>query len=256
MEKSKQPLVSVIMPAFNAAQYIEEAVRSVMNQTVPDWELFILDDCSSDDTAEIAARLAAEDQRITLIRNEKNMGVARARNRGFDLCRGAYVALIDSDDAWLPEKLEKQLQRLQETGADFSYCSYAIVGSDSKTVKPDYLVPGITTFDSLLRENTIGCSTVLLSREIVDKYRFETDFYHEDYVLWARLLQDGYRAAGCTEVLVNWRFIENSRSFNKKKAARNRWRIYRDYLKLPLGKRLWAFGGYATASLKKYYRKK
>lgn len=256
MGESRQPLVSVIMPAYNAGRFVEEAVRSVMNQTLQNWELLVLDDCSSDDTVAIVQRLMEEDSRITLLRNEQNMGVARTRNRGMDLCRGNYIALIDSDDAWHPEKLEKQIARLRGTGADFSYCSYAIIGADSRKVKPDYLVPEVTTFESLLRENTIGCSTVMLSRGIVEKFRFETDFYHEDYVLWTRLLQDGYHAVGCPEVLVNWRYIENSRSFDKKKAAGNRWRIYREYLKLPIWKSIWFFCGYATASLKKYYRKK
>lgn len=256
METSNVPVVSVIMPAYNAERFLEEAVRSVMAQTLTDWELLILDDCSTDGTAALAERLAAEDHRITVLRNEQNMGVARTRNRGFDLCRGSYVALIDSDDVWLPEKLERQTALLKKNGADFSYCSYAIIDADSNNVRPDYLVPAVTTFRSLLRENTIGCSTVLLSRDIVQHHRFETDFYHEDYVLWARLLKAGYRAAGCTEVLVNWRFIQNSRSFDKKKAAGNRWRIYRGYLKLPLRTSLWAFSGYAAASLKKYYRKR
>ena len=248
----QRPMISVIMPAYNAAQYIEAAIRSVMAQTVTDWELLVLDDCSTDHTCAVVEKLATEDSRIRLIRNEQNKGVARVRNQGFELCRGEYVALLDSDDAWLPEKLERQLARLKSTGADLCYCSYEVMDGKGEKARADYLVPEETDFEKLLRENVIGCSTVLLRREVIEKYRFNTDFYHEDYILWLQLLKDGYQAAGCGEILARWRLIETSRSFHKGNAAKNRWKIYREYLKLPLLKSLWVFGAYACSGLKKY----
>ena len=255
MECNSTPMVSVIMPAYNAERFVEDAIRSVIGQTVSDWELLVLDDGSSDKTAELVRRLAETDKRIRFLPNEKNMGVARTRNRGFDLCRGQYIALLDSDDVWHPEKLEKQLLLANKTRADVVYCSYAIVDAIGNKSRPDYLVPEQTDFDKLLRENVIGCSTVVLSRKVICQHRFETDFYHEDYVLWLKLLRSAFRATGCTEPLVHWRLIENSRSFNKRKAAGNRWRIYRDYLHLPLGKSVLAFAAYGAAGLRKYLRK-
>lgn len=248
----KQPLVSVIMPAYNAGRFLEEAVRSVMAQTVTDWELLILDDGSKDNTAELAAKLAAEDKRIRFLPNEKNMGVAKTRNRGFDLCCGQYIALLDSDDVWLPEKLEKQLALAKTTGADILYCSYGIIDSQSNRSRADYTVPNQVRFQDMLRENSIGCSTVMLRRSVIEQYRFVEDFYHEDYVLWLQLMQDGRRAAGCTEVLVQWRLLENSRSFDKRKSAKNRWLIYRKYLKMSVWKSGWYFACYAAAGVKKY----
>lgn len=103
------PLVSVIMPAYGAEAYIEEAIASVQAQTYENWELLVLEDCSPDRCAQIVEDMAREDSRIRLLRNEKNMGVARTRNRGLDLCRGDYVAFLDSDDLWRPQKLQKQL---------------------------------------------------------------------------------------------------------------------------------------------------
>lgn len=250
-----EPLISVIMPAYNADRYIAEAVDSVRMQTYKNWELLVLDDGSADQSCQIVQALAKEDSRIRLIKNEKNMGVARTRNRGFDLCKGSYVALLDADDLWHPTKLEKQLALLEQTGAQLAYSSYAIVNSQGQKVKGDYLVPETVTFRELLKENVIGCSAVLLRSELLQKHRFQTDFFHEDYVLWLQLLQEGYRAVGCRDVLLSWRFVENSRSFNKKKAAKNRWRIYRDYLHLPLHRSLWAFGHYALRSLRKYRSK-
>ena len=102
------PLVSVIMPAYNAEKYIEEAVSSVLSQTYKNWELLILDDCSSDCTAEIAEYFASLDTRIRLLRNPQNMGVAKTRNRGFDIAKGEWIALLDSDDVWHSDKLEKR----------------------------------------------------------------------------------------------------------------------------------------------------
>ena len=248
------PRVSVIMPAYNAERFIEEAIGSVIRQTVQDWELLVIDDGSTDATVAVVEKLARTDSRITLLRNEVNMGVAKTRNRGLDLCRGRFAALLDSDDIWHPQKLERQLQLAEDTGADVIYCSYGIIDAQGNKARADYVVPGQTDFEGLLRENVIGCSTVMLAERIAKQYRFGTGFQHEDYVLWLELLRSGYKAAGCTEVLVKWRYIVNSRSFNKRKSAQDRWRIYRKYLKLPLLKSLQMFGSYAASSLKKYRR--
>lgn len=251
----KNPLVSVIMPAYNAGRFLEEAIRSVMAQTVTDWELLVLDDGSTDDTLFIAQRLAQSDCRIRVLPNERNMGVAKTRNRGFDLCRGEYVALLDSDDVWYPQKLEAQLARICETGADLCYCAYAIVDAAGEKTRADYLVPETVGFDDLLKQNVIGCSTVLISAAVKEKYRFETDFYHEDYVLWLRLLQDGCKFAGCTQVMAAWRYVENSRSFNKWNAAKKRWWIYRKYLHLDFFYSVRLLTEYALMGLCKYSKK-
>lgn len=250
--KSVRPKVSIIMPAYNAERFIESAICSVQRQTLSDWELIVLDDGSKDSTCSIVERLAEEDQRIVFVRNEANMGVAKTRNRGLDRCNGEYVALLDSDDVWHPEKLEEQLAALKRNNADMAYCSYAIVNATGEKVKRDYIVPEIIKLSDLIKENVIGCSTILMTRRIASEYRFETDFYHEDYVLWLQLLQDGYKAVGCTRVLVDWRYIENSRSFDKRKSAGNRWKIYRGYLQLSLWKSALAFIWYTVAGLKKY----
>ena len=249
------PLVTVIIPVYRSSLYIEAAIRSVMAQTITNWELIVIDDYSDDGTPEIVRSLAQEDTRIRLVCNERNMGVARTRNRGMDMARGSYIALLDSDDVWLPDKLERQLSLMAREKADLCYCSYAIVNAQGERCRPDYLVPESADFNLLLKENVIGCSTVVMSRRTVEDHRFTTDFYHEDYVFWVTLLQEGFRAVGCTEPLVHWRFIESSRSYDKRKAAISRWRIYRDYLHLSIGRSLSSFVAYFAASTKKYFRK-
>lgn len=247
--------VSVIMPAYNAAAYIESAIRSVMDQTYGAWRLLVLDDGSSDDTVEIVQRLAKQDSRIALFRNEENCGAARTRNRGLDLCSDGYVAFLDSDDWWHPKKLEIQVNLAEQTGADIVYTSYAIIDGDGKPCRQPYVVPERTNFKHMLKENVIGCSAVLLSPQAARKYRFSPSFYHEDYCLWLDMLRDGCGAAGSSEVLTAWRLINGSRSFNKRNGVRQRWRIYREHLHLPLWTSVTAFIGYAASGIKKYGKK-
>lgn len=247
------PLVSVIMPVYNCELYVEAAIRSVMQQTYNNWVLLVIDDGSSDETYNVARNLAAEDQRISVIQNERNMGVARTRNRGLELSEGDYVALLDGDDVWHADKLEQQINLMLREKADFSYSSYAIVDATGVPRKRNYIVPEKMNFSDLLKENVIGCSTVVFSRDIAKSYKFATDFYHEDYCLWLDILRDGHTAIGCSATLVDWRWIANSRSFDKKRSAMNRWKIYREYLQLPFAKSLAAFVSYMFNGIKKYY---
>lgn len=245
--------VTVIMPAYNCELYIETAIRSVINQTYTNWELIVIDDCSTDSTRDIVARLIEEDPRVTLIENSMNLGAAENRNKGVSLSKGDYVAFLDSDDIWYPEKLSIQLEKMDESGADISYTSYEIVDGDTNRVKSTYIVPNNISFESLLKENVIGCSSVVMTRELASKHPFRVDFYHEDYCLWLEILQAGYRIVGCTEVLTGWRFWSKSRSFNKNKSAVNRWKIYRENLGLPMMKSVRVFLAYALNGIHKYY---
>ena len=249
----RRPLVSVIMPAYNAEKYIGEAVASVRAQTYENWELLILDDGSADRTAEIAERCAQQDARIRVLRNPENMGVARTRNRGFDLAQGEWIALLDSDDRWREQKLEKQLALAACSGAELLYTSYALF-TDAEREMTAYRVPPTTDYRHLLSENVIGCSTVLLHRSLPERFRFREDVFHEDYALWLAILRSGGSAAGCTEVLTDWRVSEQSRSFDKRAAAKNRWRIYRDVERLSLPRSARAFFAYALHGVRKHRR--
>lgn len=257
MEKKYEinvPVVSVIMPAYNAEKTIAAAIRSVQAQSMADWELLVVDDGSRDGTCTIVEAIAAEDSRVIFLRNEVNLGAAGTRNRAMELARGQFVALLDSDDYWRPGKLEKQLAHLRQTGADLCYTAYTVVGEDGEPYG-DYPVPETTDFSAMLGENCIGCSTVLMTAELAKAYRFTTEFYHEDYVMWLQMLRDGKKAVGAGEVLVDYTYRPDSRAGNKVASAKYRWRIYRDYLKLPWGKSVCCLGKYALAGLKKYRRK-
>ena len=251
IDEQERPLVSVIMPAYNAEKYISEAIQSVISQTYTNWELFVLDDCSTDGTAEIAEGFANADSRIRLLRNPQNLGVARTRNRGFDLANGEWIALLDSDDVWHSDKLEKQLTVAKEIGAEIIYCSYSLMNESGEHLS-DFIVPKTTSYDDMLKESVLSCSTVLMHREVLNNHRFSTDYYHEDYAFWLKLLKSGFTATACCEVLADYRVAKGSRSNNKFYSSVNRWKIYRKVEKLPLLKSVKVFTAYAVNGICKY----
>ena len=249
------PLVSVIMPAYNSETVIEEAIESVLAQTYFNWELLILDDHSADRTGEIARYYEGQDTRIHYISSQKNVGTARIRNHGISLAQGDWIALLDSDDRWHREKLEKQLDLAQRTEASIVYTSYLLFESDQYQ-QTAYLVPETTDYEQMLLENVIGCSTAMIRRSVFEEHRFSTEVSHEDYALWLELLKAGFKACGCREILVDWRISDQSRSYDKRKSAMDRWYIYRRIEKLPLGKSIYSFFCYARNGVKKYKRLK
>ncbi len=251
--EQKQPLVSVIMPAYNAEEYISEAVQSVMAQTYTNWELLILDDCSTDGTADKARCFSDLDPRITLYSNPKNIGVALTRNKGMALAKGSWVALLDSDDIWHKDKLEKQLVAAENTGADIIYCSYSLMDKNGEHLS-NFIVPERTSYDDMLRKSVLSCSTVLLRSSILSAHCFFTNYYHEDYVFWLELLKSGYTAVASPGILADYRIVDGSRSNDKLKSAKNRWLIYREIEKLSLGKAVRVFAAYAFNGFIKHKR--
>lgn len=249
IEMSKRPLVSVVMPAYNTEKYIGEAIQSVIHQTMENWDMFIIDDGSTDATASIADGFAQKDPRIHVFRNDTNIGAAATRNRGLEMCTGKYVALLDSDDIWLPQKLETQLALAEKTGAELIYCSYSLLKPEKEK---DFLVPACADFELTLYKSVVSCSTALLSSDLAQKYRFDGSVHHEDLAFWLRVMQDGYKAYGCPEVLAKYRVTSHSRSSQKLKSARNRWKIYRQYLYLPLLKSCKVFAQYVVSAVTKY----
>lgn len=248
------PTVSVVVPVFNARRFLEQTVRSVREQSFADWELILADDASTDGSAALAEELAATDPRIRLLRNEKNLGVSETRNRGIRAARGEWVALLDSDDFWAPDKLEKQLARACESGAETIYCSYDMTDESGAPFGKSFIVPETTDLEGMLACSVVSCSTAMIRRELLLDHPFREGYAHEDLVLWLELLRAGCRAAGCREVLAYYRQTEGSRSGNKLKAAAGRWRVFRDYMHLPFFRSAALFLRYAAAAVRKYKR--
>lgn len=243
-------LVSIIMPSYNAQSFITEAIQSVQSQTYQGWELLITDDCSTDSTCEIVESIAAQDSRITLLRLQKNSGAAVARNNSLSKAKGRYIAFLDSDDLWLPNKLERQLAFMQENKAGFCFTSYHTI-SDKGTPINTIHVPSTLTYQQYLRNTIIGCLTVIFDRDVVGDIRMPLLRKRQDMATWLNILRQGHIAYGLDEPLSNYRIVKNSISHNKFKAAKVVWEVYRDIEKLSVARSIWCFMGYAYNAVKK-----
>ena len=169
MAKSNAPLVSVVMPVYNAEKFIEKALRSVMNQTVKDIEIICVNDCSKDKSVEIIKNLQKEDKRIILLENEKNLKVSQTRNNGVNYAKAEWVALIDSDDAWEEDFLEKVMQRQKQTNAALVSTSCKFMDNDGNLLDSEFIVPEEISYKQLLKQNKILCSSVFIKKELLLK---------------------------------------------------------------------------------------
>lgn len=247
------PMITVVMPVYNASRFLARAVDSVLAQSYKDFELILVDDCSTDNSLELLRNYEKMDSRIKVIESSVNQGVAKTRNMGIVEARGEYIALLDSDDVWLNTKLEKQLDLIKRTGASIAYCSYDFIDEDDRSIGKPFIVPPETDFRKMLKSSVISCSTALIEAGLLQAHPFNSEYYHEDYVLWMELLRIPVKAAGEPEVLTHYRQVGGSRSNNKLNAARERWKIYRDALGLDLWVSLQSFVAYAVNGLRKYW---
>lgn len=220
-------LVSIIMPAYNAEKYIEEAIESVIKQTYENWELLIVDDGSADSTVALVQKFVAKDSRIKLIHLSKNCGVANARNVAIENAQGRYLAFLDSDDLWLAEKLEKQISFMQKNGYVFTFHKYASFESNIKQCKIRN-VPLNVDYNDYLKDNSTGsCLTTVVDRSII-KHIYMPNEKHEDYICWLNVLKE-YKcvAYGIQECLGYYRIGKKSVSSNKIKSAYWHWLVLR-----------------------------
>lgn len=243
-------LVSIIMPAYNAAKTIEKSIETVSNQTYSNWELIIVDDCSKDDTLEVLEKYK-ENSKIKVVVNEVNSKAAITRNNGLKLAQGQYVAFLDSDDLWIPTKLEKQVAFSKEQNAGFVFTSYSCVDENDKDMDRIIHVPRTISAMKLLGNTIIGCSTVLIDRAKIGDFEFIVNNKREDMFTWYLLLERGFLAYGMDEVMMKYRVASNSSSANKANMAKEYLRGLKDIAKLSFFRRMWCFGSYAFHAVKK-----
>ena len=230
---SREPKVSVVIPAYNAAGYIRQAVCSVLDQIYPEMiEILVVDDCSHDATAQVIEEIAPnaeegsylkENRYLRYYRNDENRGVAFTRNAGVDKARGEYVAFLDSDDWWTPEKLKKQMLVFEQSDENICMCftGRELMDVNGESLQKTIPVPTLVTFQDMLKTNYITCSSVVLKRETAAAHPMTYDEYCEDYICWMQVLKDGGTAVGLNEPLVKYRMVKGSKSNNKWKAAFN-----------------------------------
>jgi teichuronic acid biosynthesis glycosyltransferase TuaG len=245
------PLVSIIMPSWNVQRFIEETIHSVQAQTFGDWELLIADDCSTDRTPAIIAEIGTRDPRVKLIRLAKNGGPALARQAAIDQAKGRYLAFLDSDDLWLPAKLERQLAFVREKRAALSYTAFRRI-DEANTISGRLIaVPAQLSYDQLLKNTSIATLTALVDREISGPVAMTNEGY-DDFCLWLSILRRGHVACGLNEDLARYRVRGASVSSRPVRSAKWVWNIYRNVEQLPLVKAAWCFGHWgARAWLKR-----
>jgi len=206
-----EPLVSIIMPAYNAEATIQSSIESVVAQTYPNWELIAIDDKSHDATHRIVKAIAAQDPRIRLYSNGQNLGTAETRNYGISQSQGQYIAFLDSDDLWHADKLTRQLEFMKETGATISYTSTAYIYEGTRS---NYILRAKQqlTYRELLKRNLMSCSSVMVCRDMVNQTPFVKGDNHEDYALWLKILRKVKYAHGLDEPLLIYRVSHSSKS--------------------------------------------
>lgn len=225
-ERSQLPVVSIIMPAYNAAKTIAASVDSILAQTYLSWELLIVDDCSTDATSQLGKKYASLDNRIKYIKTPVNSGAARARNLAIKEATGRFIAFLDSDDLWMPEKLSNQVWFMQNNGLAFSYSSYSLIESVNRdfTFHP----PQRLTYGELLKTNSIGCLTAIYDSERLGKrYMPVSVERQEDYALWLNICREEGVLYGLSEPLAKYRVAATSLSSNKILVSKNQWKVYR-----------------------------
>lgn len=220
-------LVSIIMAAYNAEKTIELAIESVLNQTYSNFELLVINDCSKDGTAKLVEDFSAKDNRVRLISNEKNSGVSFTRKHGLEEANGSWIAILDSDDAWAPEKLEKQIELQNRTNADLLFTGSAFMDSEGRPIDWYLHAPAEATYRQLLKQNVLSNSSALVRKELYAKHYAVGDGMHEDFAIWLSILKEGKKAYGVDEPLLIYRIAKSSKSGNKIKAAKMNWNTYR-----------------------------
>ena len=245
------PLVSVIMPCYNMERFIARSVASVMGQTYADWELLVVDDASTDKTVEIVRPFCEQDDRVNLIANTRHAGIAESRNQALSIARGRYLAFLDADDIWHPDKLERQLAFMQDNEAGFSYSAYELIDEEDLPLQKTIATIGDLTYEGYLRNTIIGCSTVMVDKEKVGEIKVPNFRTSEDTATWLNLLRNGIVAQAIEETLVSYRIRRKSASSNKLKASHDLWKVYRKQERLPLCKAIGYFSSYAFHAIKK-----
>lgn len=251
MEQYIKDFVSVVIPAYNCTAYIALAIDSALGQQVP-LEVIVVDDCSTDDLPGLITRYR-EDSRVRYVRNEKNLGVAKTRNRGVSLARGEYVAFLDADDYWAQGKLRLQLDRIRQKQAVICSTAREMMTPEGRLTGFVLPVKEDLTYRDMLRQNYIGCSSVLIKTSVAREFPMHHDDAHEDYLMWLEVFQKYRYGCAINQPLLKYRLSTSGKSGNKLHSARLTYRTYR-YHGLGRLRTLVCFCSYACYGVKKYAR--
>lgn len=247
-----QPLVSIITPAHNSAAYISATINSVLEQSYSNWELLVADDCSTDNTISLVQEYCQQDERIKLIVLASNLGPASSRNQALQQAKGRFIAFLDSDDYWHPQKLQIQINFMLQHQHPFSYTAYQKI-TEQGELHEVMGVPERLTYNDLLKTCHIGCLTAVYDTHFFGKVEMPPLRKSQDFGLWLLLMQKSGYAAGVNQPLAYYRLRQNSNTANKWQAATYTWRIYRQVAALSLLQSTYYFSNYAIRGFLRTY---
>ncbi|MFC3024824.1 glycosyltransferase family 2 protein [Vibrio zhugei] len=237
-------LVSIITPTHNSEKFIEETIRSVLEQTYIYWELIIIDDCSHDSSFDIIKRYSDLDERIKVFQLDKNSGAAVARNLGIEKANGRFISFLDSDDLWAKDKLASQVEFMLKNNKDFSFSAYYLIDEQGKEIGL-VNVPKYVKYRDILKTCSIGCLTVMYDTKKLGKVYMPLIRKRQDFGLWLKILKDINYAYDFGKVKSYYRVRADSISANKKSAAYYQWKIYRNVENMGMISSLFYFFNYA-----------
>jgi len=248
----KDELISIVTPSYNCSAYIAQTIGSVSNQSYQNWEMIIVDDCSTDDSVVVIKKIIKHNPRIRLIELARNVGSAMSRNAALEAANGRFIAFLDSDDIWYPNKLEKQVAFMLKRHAPISFTSYELI--DENGVSKNHTIHSVEKLTQIdyLKNTIIGFSTSMIDTRIVgNSFRMMDIRTRQDTSLWITLLGKGFTAHGLNKVLVKYRIHSHSISANKIKAAKQVWNLYFHIHKFGLFRSMYYFSSYAFNAIKK-----
>lgn len=256
----KEYLVTVVIPTYNAGRYIGKAMESVFNQTLEKGiEIIVIDDNSNDGTDEIVKGFVASEnygylpRHVEYVVNEERLGVAGSRNKAVSMAKGDYIAFLDADDWWSSNKLKYQVEYMQAND-NVPLCCCARELMDSQGISTDRII-GVAdkiTYKMLLKTNSIACASVLIRREVAQRYPMHNDELHEDYICWLEILKEYEYVHGINEPMLKSRLSEGGKSRNKLRSLKMNYGVYR-LMGMSVGKSLYYLGWYTINGIRKYY---
>lgn len=226
---NKNPKVSIIVPLYNTKKLLSETIESVLSQTYTNWEMIIVDDCSTDGSYEYAMTFSEKDQRIQVYKLDCNSGPGAATKYGFEKAKGEMIAFLDSDDLWMPVKLERQIKYMTDHQYEFTCTDYEQINEKSSRIGRTIRCKERADYKSVLRICPVGSSTVMITSDLLRKVDIPTIRKNNDYSLWLRILKIYPYVYGMQETFMLYRVWPQSISYNKFKKIKYSWRVFREY---------------------------
>ncbi len=224
-------LVSVIIPYYKKINYIKKTIQSVLNQTFQDFEIIIIYDDIANDDFMLIQKFIKNEPKIKIIKNNKNLGAGISRNIGIQKASGKIIAFLDSDDYWMPHRLERQLNFMLNNKYKFTFCNYKKIINERKKIEV-YSKNKKISYNDLLNDCEIGLSTVLLNRDIIEDNLFPPLKTKEDYLAWLKITKNNIYAYNFQEYLVEWNFSKNSLSSDLFQKLKDGFKVYYIYLRI------------------------